>query len=207
MTWLAQTGQHDIFIPAGMSIQFRILMFYSKPKEQLQKCLCLKKSAISLPAVIGTLGSPLGPHLERDQATNLYFVSTTIAITDESDHQISFKESVTSLSAVIRALDSPLGPHPKSDLVINLNSCSTPIVIMDESDCSISLNCLNKSVILLSVMIRALGSPLRPYSERDLTIDLYSISIPIAIKMILIAGSISDDFKKSTTLLQEVTKA
>jgi hypothetical protein len=190
-----------------MSIQFRILMFYSRPKEQLQKCLCLKKSAISLPAVIGALGSPLGPHLERDQATNLYSVSTTIAITDESDHQISFKESVTLLSAVIRALDSPLGPHPKSDLVINLNSCSTPIVIMDESDCSINLNCLNKSVILLSVMIRALCPPLRPYSERDLTIDLYSISTPIAIKMILITGSVSDDFKKSTTLLQEVTKA
>jgi hypothetical protein len=32
----------------------------------------LKKSTSSLPAVIGALGSPLGPHPESDLATDLY---------------------------------------------------------------------------------------------------------------------------------------
>jgi hypothetical protein len=90
---------------------------------------------------------------------------------DKSDRQINFnslKKSATSLSAAIGALGSPLTPHPESDLEIDLYSGSTPIANMDMSDCQISFNSLNKSVISLSVMIRALGSPLGPHLESDL---------------------------------------
>jgi hypothetical protein len=127
-----------------------------------------------------------------------------IAIIDESDHQINFirlKKSATSLSVVIGALGYPLGPHPESDLVIDLYSGSTLIANMDKSDCQISFNSLNKSIISLSAVIGALGSPLGPHPESDLEIDLYSGSTPIAIKMSPIAGSVLDDFKKSTTSL------
>jgi hypothetical protein len=142
----------------------------------------LKKSATSLPAAI--------------------------AIMDESDHQINFnslKKSATSLSAVIGALGSPLGSHLESDLETDLYFVSTPIANMDRSGCQISFNSLNKSVILLSAAIEALGSPLGPHLESDLEIDLYSVSTPIAIKMSPIAGSVLDDFKKSTTLLHIYT--
>jgi hypothetical protein len=40
----------------------------------------LKKSVTSLSAVIGALGSYLGPHTESDLVTDLYSVSTPIAI-------------------------------------------------------------------------------------------------------------------------------
>jgi hypothetical protein len=50
----------------------------------------LKKSVISLSVVIGALGSPLGPHLERDLITDLYSGSTPIANMDRSGCQISF---------------------------------------------------------------------------------------------------------------------
>jgi hypothetical protein len=46
----------------------------------------LTKSAISLSVAIGASGSPLGPHPERDLATDLYSDSTPIAIKDESNH-------------------------------------------------------------------------------------------------------------------------
>jgi hypothetical protein len=73
-----------------MRIQFKTLTFHSKPAEQLQERInCIKKSLTSLPAVIGALGSPLGPHLESGLATYLYSGSTPIAIMDESDRQIS----------------------------------------------------------------------------------------------------------------------
>jgi hypothetical protein len=52
----------------------------------------LTESAISLSAVIGALGSHLGPHLERDLATNLYSVFTPIAIKDESNNRIRFRQ-------------------------------------------------------------------------------------------------------------------
>jgi hypothetical protein len=149
---------------AGMCIQFKILTFYSRSKEQQKECLHLKKSTTSLPVAI--------------------------AIMDESDRQINFnslKKSVTSLSAMIGALASPLEPHPESDLVIDLYFDSTPIANMDMSGCQISFNSLNKSVILLSAVIGALGSPLGPHLERDLETDLYSASTPIAIKMSPIA--------------------
>jgi hypothetical protein len=123
---------------------------------------------------------------------------------DESDHQInfnSFKKSTTSLSAAIGALDSPLGPHPESDLVTDLYSRSTPIDNMDESGCQISFNSLNKSFISLSAEIGALGFVLGPHPESDLETDLYSGSTSIAIKTSPIAGSVLDDFKKSTTSL------
>jgi hypothetical protein len=129
---------------------------------------------------------------------------------DESDRQINFnslKKSVTSLSAVIGALDSPLGPHPESDLVTDLYSDSTPIDNIDRSGCQISFNSINKSVISLPVVIGALASPLGPHLESDLEINLYSRFTPIAIKTSLIAGSVSDDFKKSTTSLQIYTLA
>jgi hypothetical protein len=76
---------------------------------------------------------------------------------------------------------------------------------MDESDRQINFNSLNKSVISLSAVIGALGSPLGPHSETDLETDLYSDSTPIAIKTSPIAGSVLDDFKKSTTSLQIYT--
>jgi hypothetical protein len=60
----------------------------------------LKKSTTSLLAVIGALGSPLGPHLESDLVTNLYSDSTSIAI-KTSPITVSvlddFKKSTTSL--------------------------------------------------------------------------------------------------------------
>jgi hypothetical protein len=129
---------------------------------------------------------------------------------DESDHQINFnslKKSVTTLSVAIGALDSPLGPHSESDLVTDLYSDSTPIANMDRSDCQISFNSLNKSVISLSVAIGALGTPLEPHLKNDLKTDLYSSSTLIAIKTSPIAGSILDDFKKSTISLQIYTLA
>jgi hypothetical protein len=123
----------------------------------------LKKSTTSLPAVI--------------------------AIMDKTNCQINFnslKKSATSLSVVIGALVSPLGPHLESDLVTDLYSASTPIANMDRSDCHISFNSLNKSVISLLAVIKALGSPLVPHSESDLETDQYSGSTPIAIETNLI---------------------
>jgi hypothetical protein len=129
---------------------------------------------------------------------------------DEFDHQINFnslKKSATSLSVTIGALGSPLRPYPKSDLVTYLYSGSTPIVNMDRSGCQVSFNSLNKSIISLSATIGALGSPLGPHPESDTEIDLYSGSTSIAIKTSPIAGSVLDDFKKSTTSLQIYTLA
>jgi hypothetical protein len=54
-----------------MHIQFRTLTFHSRPEEQLQERLCLKKSVTLLSAAIGELGSPLGPHPESDLVTDL----------------------------------------------------------------------------------------------------------------------------------------
>jgi hypothetical protein len=78
---------------------------------------------------------------------------------------------------------------------------------MDRSGCQINFNSLNKSVISLSAVMGALGSPLGPHPESDLETDLYSGSTPIAIKTSPIAGSVLDDFKKSTTSLQIYTLA
>jgi hypothetical protein len=164
---------------------------------------------ISLPAAIRTLASPLGPHPERDLATCLYSGSTPIAVTDESNHRISFnrlKKFMTSFLVTIRALCSPLGPHPERYLATDLYSDSTSIAITDETDRRISFNDLKKFVTSLSAAIRALGFPLRPRPERDLDIVLYPVSTPTAIKMNPIAGSVSHNFKKATTSLQEVTK-
>jgi hypothetical protein len=76
---------------------------------------------------------------------------------------------------------------------------------MDESDHRISFNLLTKSVISISAVIGASGSPLGPRQEKDLVTDLYSGSTPIAIKDE--SNRHLDDFKKSTTSLQEVMKA
>jgi hypothetical protein len=122
---------------SGMHIQFKTPTFHSRLEEQLQECFRLKKSMTSLSVVIEALGSPLGPHLESDLATDLYSGSTPIAIIDESDRLInfnSFKKSATLLLAAIGALGSPLGPHPESDLTTYLYPDSTPIANMDESD-------------------------------------------------------------------------
>jgi hypothetical protein len=78
--------------------------------------------------------------------------------------------------------------HPESDLEIDLYSGSIPIASMDMSGCQISFNSLNKSIISLSAVIGALGSPLEPHPESDLETDLYSGSTPIAIKMSPIVG-------------------
>jgi hypothetical protein len=161
----------------------------------------LKKSVTSLPAVIAIMD-------ESDRQINFNSLKkfatslpVAIAIMDESDHQINFnrlKKFATSLSVAIGALGSRLGPHPESDLVTDLYFGSTPIANMDMSGCQISFNSLNKSVISLSSTIGVLGSPLGPHPESDLETDLYSGSTPIAIKTSLIAGSVLDDFKKST---------
>jgi hypothetical protein len=196
-----------------MSIQFRTLTFHSRPKEQLQERIIInrfKESATSLLVMIGALCSSLGPHLESDLATYPYSSSTPLANMDESDHRIivnSFKESVISLSVAIGALGSPLGPNPESDLATDLYSGYTSIIIIDKSGRQISFNSLNKSTISLSATIRALGSPLGPHLESDLKTDLYSSSTLIAIKMNPTIGSASNNFKKATTSLQEVTKA
>jgi hypothetical protein len=120
-----------------MHIQFRTLTFHSRPKEQLQDRLHLKKSVTSLPAAIEALGSFLGPHPESDLPTHLYSGSTPIVIIDGSDHQINFNlltKSMISLSVVIRASCSPLGPHPERDLATDLYSGSITIAIKDESN-------------------------------------------------------------------------
>jgi hypothetical protein len=104
-----------------------------------------------------------------------------IAIMDESDRYINFnslKKYTTSLLATIGALGSHLVPHSESDLVTDLYSGSTPIANMDMSSCQISFNSLNKFVISLSAMIRALGSLLGPHLESDLEINLYYGSSP-----------------------------
>jgi hypothetical protein len=90
----------------------------------------------SLPAAIGALDSPLGPHPESDIPIDLYSGSTSIAIMDESDHRISFNlltKFVISLSAVIGASGSPLGPHLERDLATDLYFGSTLIAIKDKS--------------------------------------------------------------------------
>jgi hypothetical protein len=74
----------------GMHIQFRTLTFHSRPEEQLQERLHLKKSTTSLSAAIGTFGSPLAPHPESDLAIDLYYVSVPIANMDELNRRISF---------------------------------------------------------------------------------------------------------------------
>jgi hypothetical protein len=87
---------------------------------------------------------------------------------DESDRQINFnnlKKSAISLSAAIGALSSPLELNPESGLETDIYFGSTPIVNMDRSGCQISFNSLNKSVILLSVVIGALASPLGPIQK------------------------------------------
>jgi hypothetical protein len=137
---------------AGMHIQFRTLTFYSRPEEQLQERLRLKKSMTLLSAVIRALVSPLGPYSESDLATDLYSGFTLIADMDESDRQISFsrlKKFVTSFPAAIGILCSSLGPHSESDLVTNIYAASTPIVNMDEFGRRITFNLINKSTISL----------------------------------------------------------
>jgi hypothetical protein len=97
----------------------------------------LKKSVTSLSAIIGALGSHLGPHPESDLDTDLYSVSMPIANMDESDHRNNFNllnKYVISLSAVIGASGSSLEPHPERDLATKLYSSSTPIAIKDESN-------------------------------------------------------------------------
>jgi hypothetical protein len=131
----------------GMHIQFRTLMFHSRPEEQLQERLYLKKDMTSLPAVIRALSSPLGPHPENDLLTNLYSISTPIAIMDESDHRISFNlltKSAISLSEAIRfrrlkeiynvttKSDSPPGTPPKIYLATELYSASALAAHYDE---------------------------------------------------------------------------
>jgi hypothetical protein len=55
-----------------------------------------------------------------------------------------------------------------------MTSLSAAIAIMDEFDRQINFNNLKKSVILLSAVIEALGSPLELYIKSDLITYLYS---------------------------------
>jgi hypothetical protein len=52
----------------------------------------LNKFAILLSMAIRPSGSPIGHCLERDLTADLHYVSTPIAIKDESNHQISFRQ-------------------------------------------------------------------------------------------------------------------
>jgi hypothetical protein len=120
-----------------MHTQFKTLMFHNRSEEQLQECLHLKKSMISLSAAIGALCSPLWLHLKSDLVTDLYSGSTSIANMDESDLRISFSlldKSAISLSTMIGVSGSPLWPRPETDLATDLYSGSTLITIKDESN-------------------------------------------------------------------------
>jgi hypothetical protein len=88
---------------------------------------------------------------------------------------------VSSLPAAIEALGSTLRPHPEMDLVTDLYSASTQIANIDESDRRISFNHFNKFLTSLLVVIGALGFPLGPHLESNLTTDLYSGFTLIAI--------------------------
>jgi hypothetical protein len=55
-----------------------------------------------------------------------------------------------------------------------MTSLSATIAIMDEFDRQINVNNLKKSVILLSAVIEALGSPLELYIKSDLITYIYS---------------------------------
>jgi hypothetical protein len=128
----------------------------------------------------------------------------TITFHSRSEEQLQerlhLKKIMTSLSEVIGALGSPLGPHPKKRSsyisILFLYSDS----YQNEFGRRISFNS-KKFVISLSTTIVTLSSPLGPRLERVLTTDIYSVSTPMSIKMSLITGSISDDFKKATTSL------
>jgi hypothetical protein len=109
-----------------------------------------KESLISLSAAIEALGFPLGPHLERDLATDLYAGSTLIAIIDESGRQIKFNslnKSVISLSAAIRALGSPVGSHLESDIDGSI-LWLYPDSYQNESNRQISFRQLQESYII-----------------------------------------------------------
>jgi hypothetical protein len=89
-----------------MSIQFRSLSFYSRPEEQIQEHLHLKKFETSLSVAIDALGSPLGPHPERDLATDLYSSSTLIVIKTSAivgSVSDNLKKATTSLQEVTKA--------------------------------------------------------------------------------------------------------
>jgi hypothetical protein len=95
----------------------------------------LTKFAILLSATIGASDSPLGPHPERDLATDIYSDSTPIAIKDESNQRIRF-----------RRLPEIYNITTRSDLATDLYSGSTLAVHYDEigsSDCSELFKSLN----------------------------------------------------------------
>jgi hypothetical protein len=123
----------------------------------------LKKSVTSLSAVIGALGSHLGPHPKSDLVTDLYSGFTPIANVDMSGCQVSFNslnKSVISLSAVIGTLGSPLGPHPESDLETDLYSGSTLIAVKMSSIVGSVLDDFKKSTT--SQQIYTLAQPSNP---------------------------------------------
>jgi hypothetical protein len=128
---------------------------------------------------MGELSSHLIPYLESDLPTDLYSVSNSIAIVDESDHRISFNlltESVISLSVMIGASSSPLGPYLERDLPIDLYSDSTPIVIKDESNRWIRFRRLQKIYNITTRSDKGIElSSINPY-KIDLSADLYSAS-------------------------------
>jgi hypothetical protein len=147
--------------------------------EQHDIFVHIKKAAISLPAVIGALGSPLISHPESDLAIDLYSDSTLIANMDGFDCQISFNslnKYVTSLSMTIGASDAPLGSHLKSDIATDLYSTSTMIAIKTSLITGSVSDDFKKSATSLQKMIEAYSSPSKTPPKRDLITDLYSVS-------------------------------
>jgi hypothetical protein len=89
----------------------------SNPIANMDRSSCqisfnsLNKSVISLSAAISALGSPLGPHPESDLETDLYSISTPIAIKMSPIAESvldDFKKSTTSLQ--IYTLAQPSSP-------------------------------------------------------------------------------------------------
>jgi hypothetical protein len=79
--------------------------------------------------MIGALDSPLGPHSESDIETNMYSVSTPIAIKMSpivKSVLYDFKKATTSLQEVIKAWGSPLGPPLKRKISLQNYTLALP---------------------------------------------------------------------------------
>jgi hypothetical protein len=123
--------------------------------------------------------SPLGPHLERDLAIDIYSGSTLIASMDESDHRIIINllnKFTISLSAAIEPSSSHLRSRQERDLATDLHSGSTLIAIKDESNHRIRFRRLQEIYIMTTRSDQGIGFSSRNPSKKDIATDLYSDS-------------------------------